>query len=177
MMQHFDPPLKRAGKRHRRNQHGPCNSLPLVRPIIIALISVVTMTCRCVPCGTIKSDPRCGNGLVSSDKNHPVVCVESSGRELWLYPDPVTAYDVQETSSHKRTDEPVMVEWYARSGGSLSITMNQPGCLEKLTCERGHCSAKTIAGNPNDPAKACKYTVTFNGVTRDPIIIIDPCCP
>lgn len=146
-------------------------------PIIIALISVVTMTCMCVPCRPIKSDPHCGNGLVSSDKNHPVVCVESSGRELWVYPDPVSAYDVQETSSHKRSDEAVVVEWYAKSAGSLSITVDQPGCLEKVYCEGGHCRARTIAGKDKEPSKACKYTVTFNGVTRDPIIIIDPCCP
>jgi hypothetical protein len=146
-------------------------------PIIIALISVVTMTCSCVPYRSIKSDPHCGNGLVSSDKNHPVVCVESSGRDLLVYPDPVSAYDVQEASPHKRSDKPVMVEWYAKSAGSLSITVNQSGCLDNLHCESGHCRAKTIPGSGNDPSKACKYTVTFSGVTADPVIIIDPCCP
>lgn len=150
----------------------------LFRFAALAASAILITTCAANPgatspspgSGSLRSGPCASGAPPSADMNAPIVCVDDSGSALTVDPDPVRVHDVVAPGK-----APVVLQWFTRSGGNNLHIDIENGCTEKVTCNRGHCTTKTLPSNGTE--KRCKYSVwTDNHPKLDPDIIITPCC-
>src|SRR5687768_4652987 len=114
---------------------------------------------------------------LAANPNAPIarVYLDASNRPA-VDPDPVRA----NARNEHAPAQPVMIQWFAPSPhDTLDIDMKDAGCVTEPICTDGfRCYAYTHPRDPKqytDP-KRCNYSVTLNGVTTDPVVIIQPCC-
>ena len=147
----------------------------LLRWILLVTAALVFGTCTSTssktaiaPGGGGANNP-CGKGAGNPDRNAPIVCVDDTSDALSVQPDPITAHSVGQSDR-----QPVMIHWWARSGGTALNIEIQPGCVTEVTCRGAHCSARTL---PVTVRTRCKYDVWTDKHPRlDPDIVVDPCC-
>jgi hypothetical protein len=113
----------------------------------------------------------CATSL-APDPNAPVAFVapDGSGNPV-VSPDPIRANDRFEHDQSRS----VMIQWLARPGDTLDVRMQTSGCVDGPYCSGFRCYAFTNRLETK-VEKPCKYDVTLNGKTVDPVVIIQPCC-
>lgn len=116
----------------------------------------------------------CASGVGSSDRNHPLVCVNDE--TLAVDPFKITINDVIGSPGHP-TASPVIVKWQTVSGrNDLGIEMRKKGCFKKITCNgQGECTG-IVQKRPDQSSLDCSYEVNLQGRIIDPVVIVDPCC-
>ena len=104
------------------------------------------------------------------DLNAPVVIVKMVNGRPTVIPDPVVARD-----RSSLTREPVAIQWIAGASSTLQVTMKDKGqtCVTEPVCQGPRCVAYA---RETTERKECRYNVTLDGVTIDPVVIIQPCC-
>ena len=118
----------------------------------------------------------CRGGMGSSDKNHPLICVDENNLGN---PNPysITVWDRQETPQRTPSDHPVIIRWATKNGGGrLGVEFLNKGCIEpgSLRCNgNGLCVAKT---RKQKDQVSCDYNVNLDGREVDPVVIVQPCC-
>lgn len=115
------------------------------------------------------SDTAKGGGNADSR----VVCVDDSGRELKVDPDP---FKLHETHSRDGNASPA-VHFVTRSGkGDLNVQF-KGDCVRNIVCNGGRCSAVPVKLNKGEEERRCKYDVMLTGhPTLDPEGVIVRCC-
>lgn len=112
----------------------------------------------------------CGDGRGNADRQAPIVCVDDLGATLSVSPDPIVLHDQKKGGS-----QPVVMQWFTRSGrGDLQIAI-EDGCVTEVKCNgKGHCTAKS---RDIDADVRCKYDVwTATHPRLDPDLVVTPCC-
>lgn len=128
--------------------------------------------------GTVTNLGPCISTLaLAPNPNAPIarVYLDASNRPA-VDPDPIRA----NAKNQHAPAQPVMIQWFSPSPqDTLKIEMKDSGCVTEPICNDGfRCYAYTHPRPPKeypDP-KSCNYSVTLNGVTTDPVVIIQPCC-
>lgn len=119
----------------------------------------------------------CASGVGSSDRNHPLICVDDT--TLSANPMTVTVNDRAANPDHTPSSVPVIVKWATRSGGgTLGLQMKDKGCFEpgSIKCHGGRCWAKTRKIVDGKTPVQCEYDLNLSGRVSDPTVIVEPCC-
>ena len=106
----------------------------------------------------------------ATDLDAPIVIVKMVNGRPTVIPDPVVA-----RSRNSLTREPVAIQWIAGASSTIQVTMRDKGqtCVTEPVCDGPRCVAYA---RETSERKECKYNVTLDGVTLDPVVIIQPCC-
>ena len=152
----------------------------LLRCIVLTGIAVVLAGCAAqqqqqqqsdvATLGGNRAPGPCANGVGSSDRQAPIVCVDDTGTTLSVRPDPIVIHDKRRGGA-----QPVTMQWFTRSGGgNLQIEIEE-GCVTNVKCNgKGHCTAQT---RDIDAETRCKYDVLTDTHPRlDPDLVLTPCC-
>ena len=144
------------------------------RVLLLILVMVVVAGCatQMPPPPVALSDfGPCATAL-APNPNAPVVFVvaDASGTPA-VSVDPVRANERFEPDPTRS----VMIQWHAHSGDTLDVRMRDSGCVDGPYCSGFRCYAFTKRLD-SKTEKSCKYDVTLNGKTLDPVVIIQPCC-
>jgi hypothetical protein len=148
--------------------------------VVLALFCVVLGV---VGCHSIRRpDERvslCPGGSGSSDKGHPLICVDENDLSN-PHPSTITVWDREQQPNGDPSEHPVTIIWATKSGrGNLGVEFRQKGCLEpnSLHCNgHGKCIARTTLLRKGDAPVSCEYDLNLNGRKVDPVVIVQPCC-
>ena len=142
----------------------------LLRCCVLITVALVLLTCSSADgVDTKRLMNPCSKGTGNTNRNAPIVCVDDTGATLSVNPDPVKVNSVGESDR-----QPVVIHWWTRSGGNMLNIEIKDGCVTDVSCNGGHCKARTLPVNAHTQ---CKYDVwTDKHPKLDPDIEIDPCC-
>jgi hypothetical protein len=163
-------------------------------PLLILVLALSASSCRreepVMPVATEEQPARlaaetageevrspCREGKGVADPFNPIVCVDDTGSEFVVNPDPIRAYD----RKGKNDPAPVVIRWFTHTGkGDLRLEFDPKDvCVEEPDCKvPGRCMARVI-GRKGGGEITCKYDVWIEGsaIPRlDPETIIVPCC-
>ena len=102
----------------------------------------------------------------------PIVAVTVTGsapnQTLTINPDPVHG------AKHQVGGGAVTIRWCTPNGNTLTITPTG-SCITGLSCSGGQCTA--TMNNSAAGGTQCKYTANVDGISVDPVIVVDECCP
>ncbi|HEX6177124.1 MAG TPA: hypothetical protein VF057_02095, partial [Thermoanaerobaculia bacterium] len=144
------------------------DAVSLARRSALAIVVLTLMTCTPVHHDR-GSD--CPSGVGSSDRNHPLICIDDSTEALSANPYSIEVNDRQGTPGNIST-YPVVVRWATRSGrGDLGLTFKQKGCFEPDSVKcfgNGRCVAKTKKIEDGKTPVKCEYDLNLNGRVYDP---------
>ena len=141
-------------------------------PLLMVLLVAMGCTTQTPPRPVALTDFGPCAASFAPDPNAPVAFVQpdANGNPV-VSADPVRANDRFEHDPARS----VMIQWLARPGDTLGISMQQSGCVDGPYCTGFRCYAFTRRLE-SKIEKSCKYDVTLNGKTVDPVVIIQPCC-
>ena len=145
---------------------------------VVAVLALSAMTCAspqpsppAAMVDFVVPANNCATGIPTTGRERPIVCIENVGGRLVATPPSIEAWDV--LPSDRTT--PNVIHWVARGGGSLTIQMKDPGCVQPVECNaKGHCRAKPV--DITTPTKRCRYGIILDGVEHDPDTVIVDCC-